>query len=328
MITFWTGALALTIFLYVTLDGFDLGVGMLMPLARDETQRRGMLAAIAPVWDGNETWLVLNGTILFAVFPLTYSTLLSAFYLPLIFMLGALIFRGVAFEFRGKSEWTRRFWDGGFVVGSYVATFIQGAAVGALVRGLPMDGERYVGGAFGWLSPFVVLCGVSLCVGYALLGAGWLIYKSPPDVRDLGFRLMPRLLIVLACFLALLFVLALLQQLPVMRRWIERPFLFACPLAGAIAFVRLLRALRNRRELEPFLWVVVIFGAAMATLCVSFYPYMIPFAITTSQAAAPISSQAFMFWGAGVFILPLTLLYTLVIYFAFKGKVTPEGNQY
>jgi cytochrome d ubiquinol oxidase subunit II len=328
MTVFWTGVLALTIFLYVTLDGFDLGIGMLMPLARDETQRRAMFAAIAPVWDGNETWLVLNSTILFAVFPLTYATVLSAFYLPVIFMLGALIFRGVAFEFREKSARMRGIWDVAFIVGSYIATFIQGTAVGALTHGLPMVGDRYVGGAFGWFSPFALLGGLGLCIGYALMGAGWLAYKSQAELRDLGLRLLRRLLAALLLILALLFVLALTQELRVMHRWLQRPVLFLFPLSGAIVSAILLRAVKVRLELTPFLCAVGLFAAAMGTLCLSFYPYMIPFAITTTQAAAPLSAQRFMFWGAGVFILPLTLVYTLVIYFVFKGKVGLEERGY
>ena len=328
MIAFWTGVLALTIFLYVTLDGFDLGVGMLMPLARDETQRRRMLAAIAPVWDGNETWLVLNGTILFAIFPLTYATLLSAFYLPVVLMLGALIFRGVAFEFREKSERSRGFWTGAFIGGSYVATFIQGTAVGALAHGLPMAGDQYVGGALGWFSPFAVLSGAGLCVGYALMGVGWLAYKSHPEIRDLGFRLMPWLVAALFVILAVLFGLALAQELPVTLRWGERPALYVIPLSGVILCGLLLAAVRARLELAPFLCTVGLFAAAMGTLCVSFYPYMIPFAITTTHAASAPLAQSFMFWGAGAFILPLTLVYTLVIYFVFKGKAGLEDQNY
>jgi cytochrome d ubiquinol oxidase subunit II len=328
MTEFWTGALALTVFLYVTLDGFDLGVGMLMPLARDDTQRRSMLGAIAPVWDGNETWLVLNGTILFGMFPLTYATLLSAFYLPLIFMLGALIFRGVSFEYSAKATWSRPLWDRGFVVGSYLATFIQGVAVGALVHGLPMDGERYVGGALGWLSPFALACGVGLCIGYSLMGAGWLAYKSERHVRDLAFRMMPGLLIALLLFLATVFWLALSEHLSMMRRWLDTPALFAFPALGLVACGIMLWAISKRRELVPFLCAVTLFAAAMGTLSVCFYPYMIPFAITTSQAAAPASSQSFFFWGAGLFILPLTLVYTSFVYFFFKGKVALEGHHY
>jgi cytochrome d ubiquinol oxidase subunit II len=327
MIPFWVAVLALTVFLYVTLDGFDLGVGMLLPLARDETQRRGMLVTIAPVWDGNETWLVLNAAVLFGVFPLTYATLLSAFYLPLTFMLVGLIFRGVAFEYREKATRTRPFWDQSFIAGSYVASFLQGTAVGALVHGLPMEGVRYVGGAFGWLSPFALLCGVGLCLGYALIGAAWLTYKSRPDIREFAFRIMPPLMIALLIFLVLVFALALKDDLSVLRRWLQLPELYVFPGAAAVAAAMMLRAIRRRRELVPFLCAMVVFAAALATLWLSFYPYMIPFAITTTLAAAPASSQTFMFWGIGAFVLPITLVYTLVIYFIFKGKVedAPRG---
>jgi cytochrome bd ubiquinol oxidase subunit II len=328
MIEFWTAVLALTIFLYVILDGFDLGIGMLMPLAKSEDQRDHMLATIEPVWDGNETWLVLNATILFGIFPLTYSTLLSAFYLPLIIMLGALIFRGVAFEFRSKSERMRGFWDVGFIIGSYLATFIQGTAVGALVRGLPMSGYHYIGGPFGWFSPFALLCGAGLCIGYALMGAGWLTYKSQPDIRDMGFRFIPRLLAALFVFLALIFGLSLLNELWVLQRWAQMPVLIVFPLFGVIACAVMLWAVQARRELLPFFCSIGIFAAAMGTLAASFYPYMIPFAITVMQAAAPPSTQSFLFWGAGVFVLPLTLVYTLTIYFVFKGKVGLEEQGY
>ncbi|MET3723588.1 cytochrome d ubiquinol oxidase subunit II [Sphingomonas trueperi] len=326
MIEFWTGALALTIFLYVTLDGFDLGVGMLMPLASERADRGHVIAAIAPVWDGNETWLVLTGTILFGMFPLAYATLLSAFHLPLIVMLCALIFRGVSFEYRAQSTWSRAFWDRGFVVGSYVATFMQGAAVGALVHGLPMEGDRYVGGTFGWFSPFALFCGVGLCIGYALLGAGWLTYKTEHRVQDLAFRLIPRLLAALALFLAIVFAIALTDHLSVVHRWLQAPILFMFPAMGAAAGAVMLWAVWERREILPFFAAIVLFAAAMGTLALSFYPYMIPFAITTYQAAAPAASLSFMFWGGGLVILPLTLVYTSVVYFFFKGKVAPGGH--
>jgi cytochrome d ubiquinol oxidase subunit II len=328
MIEFWTGALALTIFLYVLLDGFDLGVGMLLALAPDDRGRRSMLAAIAPVWDGNETWLVLTASILFGIFPLVYATLLSAFYLPLIVMLAGLILRGVSFEFREKSIRGRRFWDWCFILGSLVATFIQGMTVGALVEGLPIVDGHYVGGPFGWCSPFALLCGVGLCLGYALLGAGWLTYKTTHDVQALAFRLLPGLLMGVLAFLAIVFIVALLLHLRVMTRWLEQPLLFVFPLIGAIACWAMIGAIRRRRELVPFLCGLVVFAAAFGTLAVSFYPYMIPFSITVAEAAAPRSSQAFLFWGAGLVVLPITLVYTLVVYFVFKGKVAADDSSY
>ena len=326
MIAFWDGALALTLLLYVLLDGFDLGVGMLFGIAPDETARRHMMRAIAPVWDGNETWLVLAATILFGAFPMVYALLLSAFYLPLLLMLAALILRGVAFEFRYKSRRLRRVWDAGFVGGSVCAAFVQGTTVGALVQELPIRDGHYVGGAFAWLSPFSLLCGLGLCLGYALLGAAWLCNKTEADVRDLGFRLMPRLLAGVLIFLAAAFLYALAMNLRVLHRWTERPELLLLPLVGAVASAGLLYAGRRRIDALPFPLAALIFAAAFATLAGSFLPYMVPFTITLTEAAAPEASLSFMFWGAGVVVLPITLIYTLVVYRIFKGKIQLEGE--
>jgi cytochrome d ubiquinol oxidase subunit II len=326
MIGFWTFALGLSILLYVTLDGFDLGVGMLFPFAPNETARRHMLAAISPVWDGNETWLVVAASILFGIFPLVYATLLSALYLPLIVMLVALIFRGLAFEFRYKSARFRWFWDAGFAGGSFVAAFIQGTAVGALVEGLAIQNDRYIGGPFGWLSPFALLCGLGLCLGYCLLGAGWLTYRTAEDVQSFAFRQLPKLMTAVLLFLAVVFVLALALDLRVMHRWLEQPGLAVFPVVGLVAFVVFSFAIRKKYPLVPFLCGLAIFAAAFGTLAVSFYPYMVPFTITIQQAVAPPESVAFLFWGAGLFVLPITILYTLVVYFVFKGKVDPNAE--
>lgn len=326
MIEFWTAALALTLMLYVVLDGFDLGVGMLLALAPDEKSRRQMLAAIAPVWDGNETWLVVTASILFGVFPLVYATLLSAFYLPLIVMLAALILRGVSFEFRGKSLHRKWFWDWCFILGSTVAAFLQGAAIGALVSSLPISDGRYVGGAFGWCSPFALLCGLGLCLGYALLGAGWLTRKTAGDIQALAFRLLPWTLVGVVVFLVIAFAYAVALEPRVMERWIDHPVLLIFPLIGAAAAWGLNSSVRRRRELVPFLWGLVIFASAFATLAGSFYPYMVPYSITITEAAAPRSSQEFLFWGGGLVVLPLTVLYTLIVYFVFRGKAETDND--
>src|SRR5580704_19175582 len=189
MIIFWVSVLALSILLYVLLDGFDLGVGILFGFTHDDNKRRAMINAVAPFWDGNETWLVVAGVVLWGAFPIIYATLFSAFYLPLVLMLVGLILRGVAFEFRNKAERMRPVWDIGFAGGSLAATFIQGLMVGALVEGLPVADGHYVGGEFGWLSPFALICGVGLCFGYALLGACWLVRKCEGAMRDLAYRL-------------------------------------------------------------------------------------------------------------------------------------------
>ena len=218
MVLFWIGILAISLLLYVLLDGFDLGVGILFGLTRDEARRHSMIGAIAPVWDGNETWLVVTGVVLWGAFPIVYSTLLSAFYLPLLLMLAGLILRGVAFEFRNKAERMRWVWDASFAGGSFVATFVQGMTVGALVEGLPIVDGRYTGGDFGWLSPFAVLCGIGLCVGYMLLGACWLVRKCEAGVRDTAYRQIPTLSVGLLAFLVLVFAYALAEDLPVIAR--------------------------------------------------------------------------------------------------------------
>jgi cytochrome d ubiquinol oxidase subunit II len=321
MVEFWIGALGLSLLLYVLLDGFDLGVGMLFPFAPSETARRHMLGAIAPVWDGNETWLVISAAVLFGAFPLVYSVLLSAFYLPLILMLLALILRGVAFEFRYKAVRLRRVWDAGFVAGSYVASFVQGVTMGALVQEIPISGGLYTGGPFGWLSPFALLCGVGLCLGYAMLGAGWITYKTEQDVRAFGYRILPWLLAAVLAVLATAFVYALRLDLRVIHRWTERPVMLIFPAIGILACGGMILAVRRRADLTPFLMGAAIFCAAFATLAISFLPFIIPFSVTIDQAVAPLSSLSFMFWGAGLFSLPLTLAYTLVVYVVFKGKV-------
>jgi cytochrome d ubiquinol oxidase subunit II len=321
MVMFWVAILAVSILLYVLLDGFDLGVGILFGLARGEEQRSAMLSAVAPVWDGNETWLVVTGVVLWGAFPAVYAMLLPAFYLPLLVMLAGLILRGVAFEFRHRTKRARWIWDWSFAGGSFAATFIQGMTVGALVEGLPMENGEYAGGDFGWLSPFAVLCGIGLCVGYALLGASWLVNKCEAKVRDVAWRQIPYLAIGALAFLIIVFIDALAENLPLMHRWIERPYLFVFPAIGAAASIVLAASIRGRRDRWPFYTVALVFLSAFGTLAISFWPYMIPYVITIDEAAAPHSSLAFMFWGEGLFIFPLMLIYTAISYRVFRGKV-------
>jgi len=287
-----------------------------------------MLSAVSPIWDGNETWLVVTGVILWGAFPVVYATLLSALYLPLLVMLSGLILRGVAFEFRHRAERTRWVWDIAFAGGSLAATFIQGMAVGAIVEGLPVQNGVYAGGDFGWLSPFAVLCGIGLCLGYALLGACWLVKKCEADVRDKAYRLIPYLSLGLLVFLIVVFGYALAEDLRVMGRWLERPYLLIFPAIGIIAAIVLAASVRRRRDGPPFYMVALIFAAAFATLAISFWPYMIPFSITIDDAAAPHSSLAFMFWGEGLFVFPLMLIYAAVNYTVFRGKVRTSTEHY
>jgi cytochrome bd ubiquinol oxidase subunit II len=325
---FWVCVLAVSILFYVLLDGFDLGVGILFGFTLNEQRRREMLAAVAPLWDGNETWLIVAGVVLWGAFPIVYATLFSAFYLPLLVMLAGLILRGVAFEFRNKTERLRWVWDLSFAGGSLVAAFIQGLMVGALVEGLPISDGQYAGGEFGWLSPFSLLCGVGLCLGYTLLGACWLVKKCEGDVRDAAYSLIPYLAIGLLVFLIVVFAYALVEDLRVISRWLERPYLFIFPAIGIVAAIVLAASVRRRRDELPYYMVVLIFAAAFGTLAISFWPYMIPFTITIEDAAAPHSSLAFMFWGEGLFVFPLLLIYTAVSYSVFRGKVRPASMNY
>ena len=328
MAMFWVCVLAVSILFYVLLDGFDLGVGILFGLTFNEQRRREMLAAVAPLWDGNETWLVVAGVVLWGAFPVVYATLFSAFYLPLLVMLAGLILRGVAFEFRYKTERLRWIWDLSFAGGSFVAAFTQGLMVGALVEGLPISDGQYAGGEFGWLSPFSLLCGVGLCLGYTLLGACWLVRKCTDEVRAAAYRLIPFLSIGLLVFLVVVFAYALAENLRIMSRWLERPYLFVFPAIAIVAAIVLAASVRQRRDGLPYYMVVLIFAAAFGTLAISFWPYMIPFTITIEDAAAPHSSLAFMFWGEGLFIFPLMLVYTAVSYSVFRGKVRSASVNY
>jgi cytochrome bd ubiquinol oxidase subunit II len=325
---FWVAILAVSILLYVLLDGFDLGIGILFGLTHDETGRRAMMSAVAPIWDGNETWLVVAGVVLWGAFPIVYATLFSAFYLPLLLMLAGLILRGVAFEYRYKTERMRWIWDAGFAGGSLVAAFIQGMTVGALVEGLPVTNGQYTGGEFGWLSPFAILCGIGLCLGYALLGACWLVKKCEADIREVAYRLIPHLSVALLAFLVVVFAYALAENLRVMRAWLERPYLLVFPAIGISAAVVAAASVRHRRDGVPFYMVALIFVAAFGTLAISFWPYMIPFSITVEEAASPHSTLAFMFWGAGIIVFPLMLIYTVISYTVFRGKVRPTADHY
>ena len=255
MVMFWVSLLAISILLYVLLDGVDLGVGMLFGLTNDQVRRGAMLSAVAPIWDGNETWLVVAGVVLWGAFPVVYATLFSAFYLPLLVMLAGLILRGVAFEYRNKTERLRWIWDAGFAGGSLVAAFTQGLMVGALVEGLPITDGYYIGGNFGWFSPFALLCGVGLCLGYTLLGACWLVKKCEAEIRDSAHRLIPYLAVGLFVFLIVVFAYALAEHLRVVGLWLERPYLFAFPAVGAIAALVAASSFVAIRTVCPFTWV-------------------------------------------------------------------------
>ncbi len=310
---FWVGVIVVAIVVYVILDGFDLGIGILFGATKDKTLRDAMVATIAPYWDGNETWLIVIGASLFAAFPIAYAVFLSAFYIPVLLMLFGLIFRGVAFDYRRRDA--RRLWDRGFFVGSAVAVFMQGAAVGAMIRGIPVVDRQYAGGAFDWLAPLPVLCGIGLLLGDALLGAGWLVLKCEGEPREWARQRIPRLAGGLLVVLALAFVAALVDRERIGARFeVDRAWGVAFPGLGLLAMAGVFTGVRWRHDGLPFAMTVVFYIAAFLTLAVLFWPYMIPYQVTVAGAAAPEASLSFLSWGAFV-VLPLIAIYTGSVFF-------------
>ncbi len=319
---FWAGVIALAIMVYVILDGFDLGVGILFGTASDDAQRATMMDTIAPFWDGNETWLVIVGAGLFATFPAVYAVFMGAFYIPVLLLLFGLIFRGVAFEFRGRSQGMRWLWDWGFFLGSVVVAFVQGAAVGAMMRGIAVHDGQFAGSSFDWLHPFALLTGIGLIFGYALLGAGWIVVKSDGAMRDWAYARISWLAGIVFVIIALAFVVVLGVDAGAVGQGKlgERPWGWAFPLLGVLALAAAVAGARLRRDLLPFACTVLFFLCAFMTLGVMFWPYMVPYALTVGSAAAPDVSLQFLFYG-GVVVLPVIALYTVGVYWVFRGKV-------
>jgi cytochrome bd ubiquinol oxidase subunit II len=327
MIEFWTGALAITIFLYVILDGFDLGIGILMPLARDEAQRDGMFATIAPVWDGNETWLVLGGGGLLAAFPLAYAIILPATYPPMIAMLLGLLFRGVAFEFRWRDPAHRPYWDAAFTLGSLVAALSQGITLGAILQGIRVVNGVYAGGWLDWLSPFTRVTGVSLVLGYALLGSTWLIWKTSGPAQAHARRLAMKLAVGTVTAMAAVSIATPYLHYDYWRRWFSMPnvlFTAQVPLLVVITAAVFVWSLRRGAERLPFLMTLALFLLNFVGLGISVFPYLVPRAVTIWDAAAPAASQRFLLAGVAV-ILPVIIAYTSWAYWVFRGKVSAHG---
>jgi len=324
----WAGLIAFAVLAYVILDGFDLGIGILFPAIKDPHDRDVAIDSIAPVWDGNETWLVLGGGGLFAVFPLAYAIALPALYMPITLMVLALIFRGVAFEFRHRTERGRRFWDGAFAGGSLVAALCQGIALGALVQGIRIENRAYAGGWWDWLTPFSVLTGLALVTGYALLGATWLVYKTQGDLQARCFRWSLPLGAALLAFIVIVSAVTPLLNPIYAQRWFAWPaILYAAPvpvLVAATAFA-FWRAVRNGRELLPFLLALALFVLSYIGLGISLYPHIVPPSVTIWYAAAPEASLKFLLVGAAV-LLPVILIYTGYAYWVFRGKVAPGSG--
>jgi len=325
--TIWAFIIAFAIFAYVVMDGFDLGIGILFSWIPPGRERDSAMNSIAPVWAGNETWLVLGGGGMLAAFPLAYGTILSALYAPIVAMLLALVFRGVAFEFRWRDPRHRAYWDVAFSVGSIMAALAQGITLGALLQGIAVEGRVYAGGWFDWLKPFTVLVGVSLVCGYALLGATWLIMKSEDTLQARCYRMAFGLAIGTIVAIGAVSAATPFLSDVYWQRWFAWPqvlFTAQVPLLVAIATVVFFASLARRHTYTPFLMALLIFTLSLAGLGISLFPYIVPPSITIWEAAAPSSSLRFMLVGA-VVIVPIILAYTGYSYWVFRGKTGHEG---
>jgi cytochrome bd ubiquinol oxidase subunit II len=325
----FAGVIALGVALYVVMDGFDLGIGILFPFAPTDRDRDCMMNAIAPFWDGNETWLVLGGTVMFAAFPVAYATLLPAFYVPLVVMLFALIFRGLAFEFRARTRpRLRPFWDWAFAVGSTLAAFAQGVILGAFIDGVPVAHGQFAGTTMGFLRPFALASGVGLVAGYALLGASWTIFKAEEPTGSFGRRAARPALGLTLAFIAALSLWTPFLYPDIARRWFALPnilFLWPVPVLTALIAATIWRAIPSRHDHLPFLGAIALFLLAFAGLGISLFPYAVPRDVTIWQAAS--STRTLDFVGVGlVAILPLSLAYLAFSYWVFRGRAGPAGG--
>jgi len=325
----WYALIATAIFLYVLLDGFDLGVGILFPFAPSDTCRDRMMNSIAPFWDGNETWLVLGGGGLFAAFPLAYAILMPAFYMPVTIMLLGLILRGVSFEFRFKAEGrSRRLWDYLFHFGSLVATLAQGMTLGAYVQGVQVSGRAFAGGALDWLNAFSLMTGVALVCGYGLLAAVWLIMKTEDVTQEWARKCAGYLFGYVALFMGLVSLCMPLMNDRIRELWWTLPnfyFLSIMPLSCVVMFVLLWRSLHRKHEYRPFFLAQGIFFMNYIGLGISMYPWLVPFEVTFRRAAAVGESQSLLLVGT-VIMLPIILAYTAYCYYVFRGKSSHEAT--
>ncbi|WP_263260219.1 cytochrome d ubiquinol oxidase subunit II [Pseudomonas sp. RIT-PI-S] len=325
----WAVIIIFGVMMYVVMDGFDLGIGILFPFTPQEHDRDVMMNTVAPVWDGNETWLVLGGAGLFAAFPLAYSVVLSALYLPLILMLIGLIFRGVAFEFRFKASAPKRHvWDKAFIGGSLLATFFQGVALGAFIDGIKVAERAYAGGPFDWLTPFSLFCGLGLIAAYAMLGCTWLIMKTEGELQARMHHLARPLTFVLLAFVAIVSIWTPLAHNAIAARWFTLPNLIwfmPVPVLVVIATLGLLKAVARKAHYMPFLLTLLLIFLGYSGLGISLWPNIIPPAISIWDAASPPQSQGFVLVGT-LFILPFILGYTFWSYYVFRGKVTTEDG--
>jgi len=320
----WAILIGFGLMMYVIMDGFDLGIGIVFPFVRNREDRDAMVNTVAPVWDGNETWLVFGGAAMLAVFPLAYAVILSALYLPLMLMLAGLIWRGVAFEFRFKAdEGHKPFWDKAFMWGSYIATFSQGVALGAFIDGFEVKDGAYAGGLFDWLTPFSLFTGAGLLVGYALLGVTWLVMKTEGALQARMREIGRPITIALLVAIAVVSLWTPLAHPDVAARWFILPNLIVfapVPALVILATWGLLKALRRDSHAAPFLLALLLLFLGYTGLGISLWPNIIPPGISIWEAAAPAQSMGFTLVGA-LFIIPFILVYTAWSYYVFRGKV-------
>jgi cytochrome d ubiquinol oxidase subunit II len=324
----WAGLIGTAVALYVILDGFDLGIGILFPFAENERQRDQMMRSIAPFWDGNETWLVLGGGGLWVAFPRAYAVIMPALYLPVIVMLLSLVFRGVAFEFRTVSH-SKTGWTFAFTAGSTLAAFAQGTILGALIQGIKVENGAFAGGPFDWATPFALMCGLSLVAGYALLGATFLNMKTEGPVALHARAHAKVLLIVVLVFMAAVSLWTPFTEPRIAARWFTLPnffFLWPVPVVTALVAFMLWRWLEDGREVPPFLAAIALFLLGYLGLVISVFPYLVPPSLTIWDTAAVPASQIFMLIGT-LILLPIILGYIAFVYWLFAGKVR-EGESY
>jgi cytochrome d ubiquinol oxidase subunit II len=327
LVPLWTAILGLGVFLYVLLDGFDLGVGILYGFAPDTASRNLVMNSIAPVWDGNETWLVLGGVGLMAAFPLAFAIILPAVYFPILIMLLALVFRGVAFEFRFRDSPHATFWDRAFCAGSAVATFAQGIVLGAFIQGFRVEGRHFTGSSWDCFTPFSLFTGVALLFGYTLLGAGWLVLKTEGELQRRARRQGAMALVGVVCAVGIVSLWTPMMDADIAHRWFSWPnlaFLSPVPLVTAALVLWEWRALRDpSSEAAPFLVAVALFLCSYLGIAISLFPMIVPHHLTLWQAASAPGTQLFLALGT-LFLLPVILTYTAWSYWVFRGKVRAD----
>ena len=323
----WGFLIATAVFLYALLDGFDLGCGILFLFAPSDKCRDRIMNSIAPFWDGNETWLILGGGGMFAAFPVAYAILMPSLYLPVIFMLLGLIFRGVAFEFRFKSsEEHRKIWDIAFHAGSLLAAFMQGVILGNFVQGIEVNGRSFAGGPLDWANGFSIVTGLSLIFGYALLGATWLIMKTEDITQSWARGIASYVLVYVGLAMAIVSISMPFIDKRIIELWFSLPnffYLLPIPLFTALGFVLLWKDLKSSNEVRPFFLTIVLFFLSYLGIGISLYPWIVPFKFTIWEAAAVSTSQSLLLVGVIIF-LPIILIYTAYSYYVFRGKTSHE----